>query len=123
MGRNEGLHQRDLLFYTSFTDIAVFIMMQPSFIMQQRDIGFTDDPFGVLFIPFFSRRKKQVKVEWIYLFCILEMRFKTFDEVVPEQKFIFVIEPRKTYMRKGTKSRKKTASFSLHFKINEVSKL
>ena len=84
MRRDERLHESDLFFYTPLTDIAVFIMMQPAFMFKQCDVRFTHDPFWILFIPFFSCLKKQVKIKRIYLLSIFEMRLKAFNEIVPE---------------------------------------
>lgn len=85
MGRLKGLHERDLFFYTLFTDIAGFFRIKSSFIREQFDVTFTNNTFRVLLIPFFGCGEQQIKVKGLHFFRIFEMGFKTFDEIVPEQ--------------------------------------
>ena len=123
MCRDERLHERCLFSYRVFADITMFIMMQSSFMFEHCNIGFAYNAFRVLFIPFFSCRKKQLKVERVYIFRIFQVRFETFDEVVPEQESVFIKEPWETHMRKRTQSGKKMTAFTFYLKVNKVTKL
>ena len=92
----ERLHEGDLFFYALFADIAVLLGVESAFIVQQFNVRLNSHTFGVLFVPFFGSSEEQVKVKMVYLFCIFKMGFKTFDEVVPEQEFVFIKEPGET---------------------------
>lgn len=52
------LHEGDVIFYALLTDEAVFLRVEPAFVVQQHYVAFTDDAFGVLFVPFFSSREE-----------------------------------------------------------------
>ena len=51
------------------------------------------------------------------------MRFKKFDEVVPEKKFVFFKEPGEADVRETSETRKETGTFTFYFKVYKVSKL
>lgn len=56
VGRFKGLHESNFFFYALFADITVLFWVESAFIVKQFNVAFTDDTFGILFVPFFGSR-------------------------------------------------------------------
>jgi len=112
-----------MLAYRRFADVAVLIMVDTPFILQQPDIAFADDAFGVLPVPSFGGIQQEVEVEMLYLLGIFEVRFEKAYKIVPEHQLVPVKKPGKSDMGERTYAGKKPAIFAIHFKVHQISKL